>query len=87
MTMRYWRPTSNNRRIFQLSSLGPTIPPETADEKLPNSLEDGEEFGMEQSFLLVPFLAKRHKQEKNATEEKDKEFHGSALSVETNLSY
>ena len=31
---------------------------ETADEKLPNSLEEGERFGLCQSFFMVPFLHK-----------------------------
>ena len=63
-------------------------PPETADEKLPNSLEEGEQFGRGQSFFLVPFMAKRLQGRRgmNASDEKGKQFSGSTLTVETNLS-
>ncbi|TRY75750.1 hypothetical protein TCAL_00766 [Tigriopus californicus] len=36
-----------------------TLLPETADEELPDTLEDGEKFGKKQSFWNVPFLKNR----------------------------
>ena len=36
--------------------------PETANEKLANTLDEGEEFGCGQSFFLVPFLEQRRRE-------------------------
>ena len=38
--------------------------PETADEKLANTLDEGEEFGRGQSFFLVPFMERKLKEKK-----------------------
>ena len=38
--------------------------PETANEKLANTLDEGEQFGRGQSFFLLPFLERRRRREK-----------------------
>ena len=38
--------------------------PETANEKLANTLDEGEQFGRGQSFFLVPFVERRRRREK-----------------------
>jgi hypothetical protein len=35
--------------------------PETCNERLPETLEEAENFGLNQPFFLVPFLEKRRK--------------------------
>ena len=66
------------------------FPSETADEKLPNSLEEGERFGLGQSFLMVPFLQKHPEKisgkEKNQEDGLGEQFKGSTLTMETNIS-
>ena len=66
------------------------FPSETADEKLPNSLEEGERFGLGQSFFMVPFLQKHlgrmSGKKENQEDELGEEFKGSTLTMETNIS-
>ena len=66
------------------------FPSETADEKLPNSLEEGERFGLGQSFLMVPFLQKHEERlsgkKKNQEDGLGEHFKGSTLTMETNIS-
>ena len=62
--------------------------PETADEKLPNSLEEGERFGRDQSFFLVPFMAKYKERRTTANgdgKQREDHINGSTLTMETNL--
>ena len=63
--------------------------PETADEKLPNSLEEGERFGVGQSFFLVPLVQKYSRRkitnEAKQQNELEDQFKGSTLTVETNV--
>lgn len=81
--------------FYILSALGAAVAiaslglPETADEKLPNSLEEGERFGTGQRFFLVPFVQKLERRktankenQQNIVEDK---FKGSTLTVETNF--
>ena len=38
--------------------------PETCDERLPETLAEAEDFGLGQSFFLVPFMERRRKRMK-----------------------
>ena len=62
---------------------------ETANEKLPNSLEEGERFGLGQGFFMVPFLQKHRERisgnKRNQEDELGEEFKGSTLTMETNI--
>ena len=49
--------------FFLIASTTALFLPETGDSKLPNTLEEGEEFGKDQAFFHLLFIERRKKKE------------------------